>query len=359
MRLAIPGAHQVGNTLLAAAVALAAGLSIGGLAEALGRLRLVSTRRMDVFDRADGVTVIDDSYNANPASTAAALQALAALGAGRRTIAVLGYLAELGEFEREGHEQVGRLAARLGVDRLVVVGEAAAPIHNGATAEATWGGESVLVTDQTAAVEALRQELRPGDVVLVKGSGTAPGTSPTSCAARDGLLHEGRHRRGRGGVPGVAVRHADRDQGVHPAEGGPADPVGRPADAHGQARHPDHGRRRLHRRHDHRVRGRPPRPDDAPERQIFQVGPTITALVLLGLFVFCGAIGFIDDFLKVRKRNSAGLNKRGKLLGTLLVGAAFGMVALYFPSTNGETVGSTRCRSSRRSTGSTSARSAR
>jgi phospho-N-acetylmuramoyl-pentapeptide-transferase len=79
-----------------------------------------------------------------------------------------------------------------------------------------------------------------------------------------------------------------------------------------------------------------------PERQIFQVGPTITALVLLGLFVFCGAIGFIDDFLKVRKRNSAGLNKRGKLLGTLLVGAAFGVVALYFPSTNGETVGSTR-----------------
>ena len=78
------------------------------------------------------------------------------------------------------------------------------------------------------------------------------------------------------------------------------------------------------------------------ERQIFQVGPTITALVLLGLLVFCGAIGFIDDFLKVRKRNSAGLNKRGKLLGTLLVGAAFGMVALYFPSTNGETVGSTR-----------------
>ena len=78
------------------------------------------------------------------------------------------------------------------------------------------------------------------------------------------------------------------------------------------------------------------------ERQIFQVGPTITALVLLGLFVFCGAIGFIDDFLKVRKRNSAGLNKRGKLLGTLLVGAAFGMVALYFPSTNGETVGSTK-----------------
>ncbi|HEU4425362.1 MAG TPA: UDP-N-acetylmuramoyl-tripeptide--D-alanyl-D-alanine ligase [Pilimelia sp.] len=170
VRLAVAGAHQVGNTLAAAAVGLAAGLPLAELAEALGRLRLVSTRRMDVFDRADGVTVIDDSYNANPASMAAALHALAALGAGRRTIAVLGYLAELGGFEREGHEQVGRLAATLGVDRLFVVGEPAAPIHHGALADTTWGGESVLVTDQAAAVEALRKELRPGDVVLVKGS---------------------------------------------------------------------------------------------------------------------------------------------------------------------------------------------
>jgi phospho-N-acetylmuramoyl-pentapeptide-transferase len=79
-----------------------------------------------------------------------------------------------------------------------------------------------------------------------------------------------------------------------------------------------------------------------PEEQIYQVQPTITALVLLGLLVFCGAVGFLDDFLKVRKRNSAGLNKRGKLLGQLLVGAVFGVVALYFPSTAGETVGSTQ-----------------
>jgi phospho-N-acetylmuramoyl-pentapeptide-transferase len=68
--------------------------------------------------------------------------------------------------------------------------------------------------------------------------------------------------------------------------------------------------------------------------------PTITGLVLLGLMVFSGLIGFIDDFLKVRKRNSLGLNKRGKLIGQLIVGGVFGMVALYFPSTNGQTVGS-------------------
>src|SRR5258705_3179855 len=78
-----------------------------------------------------------------------------------------------------------------------------------------------------------------------------------------------------------------------------------------------------------------------PEQQIVPPGPTITGLVLLGLMVFCGAIGFIDDFLKVRKRNSLGLNKRGKLMLQILVGAVFGVVALYFPATNGQTVGST------------------
>jgi UDP-N-acetylmuramoyl-tripeptide--D-alanyl-D-alanine ligase len=171
VRLGISGRHQVGNSLAAAAVALDAGLApVDALAGALGDLRLVSSRRMDVFDRPDGVTVIDDSYNANPGSVAAALHALAALGRDRRTIAVLGYLAELGEYERTGHEEVGRLAAELAVDRLVVVGEAAAPIHHGAVAVGTWGGESVLVTDQQAAVAVLRDELRAGDVVLVKGS---------------------------------------------------------------------------------------------------------------------------------------------------------------------------------------------
>jgi len=170
VRLPVSGRHQVGNSLAAAAVARACGRPLADIAAALAESAPVSSRRMDVFDRPDGVTVIDDSYNANPASTAAALRALASIGRGRRRVAVLGYHAELGGSERAGHEEVGRLAAELGVDRLVVVGDGAAPIHDGAVSVAQWGGESVQVSDQAAAIAALRAWLRPGDVVLVKGS---------------------------------------------------------------------------------------------------------------------------------------------------------------------------------------------
>jgi phospho-N-acetylmuramoyl-pentapeptide-transferase len=77
-----------------------------------------------------------------------------------------------------------------------------------------------------------------------------------------------------------------------------------------------------------------------PETPTRRYGPTVTGLVLLGLFVFTGLVGFIDDFLKVRKRNSLGLNERGKLIGQLVAGVLFGVVALYFPNGKGVTVGS-------------------
>ena len=169
VQLAVTGRHQVANTLAAAAVALEAGMPVDGVAAALGEAGIVSSRRMDVFDRPDGVTVIDDSYNANPSSTAAALRALAALGEGRRTIAVLGYMAELGEYETSGHQDVGRLAAELGVDRLVAVA-GATPVLDGAAAVKEWKGEPIAAADQAAATAAVLADLRPGDVVLVKGS---------------------------------------------------------------------------------------------------------------------------------------------------------------------------------------------
>ncbi|WP_033346106.1 UDP-N-acetylmuramoyl-tripeptide--D-alanyl-D-alanine ligase [Catenuloplanes japonicus] len=170
--LGMTGRHMVGNSLAAAAVARELGLTGAALAEALGEMRTVSTRRMDVYDRADGVTVIDDSYNANPSSTAAALRALATLAGdgSRRAIAVLGQMRELGEHSRDAHAEVGRLAAELGVEKLLVVDPEAAPIADGARSEQMWKGESVLLADQQAAIEALRGALRPGDVVLVKAS---------------------------------------------------------------------------------------------------------------------------------------------------------------------------------------------
>ena len=170
IELAVPGRHQVGNTLAAAAVALAAGVPFDQVATGLVELRLVSKRRMDVFERSDGITVIDDSYNANPASMSAALHALADLGSGRRRIAVLGYMAELGDYETVGHREVGELAAKLDVDRLIVVGDAARPIRDGAVAVSGWAGTAMMVADQDAAIEALRDHLRTGDVVLVKAS---------------------------------------------------------------------------------------------------------------------------------------------------------------------------------------------
>ncbi|MEV0648666.1 UDP-N-acetylmuramoyl-tripeptide--D-alanyl-D-alanine ligase [Phytomonospora sp. NPDC050363] len=167
VRLGLSGAHMVGNALSAAAVALELGMPFADLPVALGELRVASERRMDVFDRVDGVTVIDDSYNANPDSMAAAIRALAAIGEGRRRIAVLGYMAELAEGELECHTAVGNQAADAGVSLLISVQDIAAPISDAAAAR---GVEAVNVPDQEAAIAKLSGELRPGDVVLVKGS---------------------------------------------------------------------------------------------------------------------------------------------------------------------------------------------
>lgn len=168
VRLGVTGRHQVANTLAAAAVAVAAGMPVADAAAALSEVRIRSVRRMDVFDRPDGVTVIDDTYNANPSSTSAALRSLATMGAGRRTVAVLGYMAELGDQEVAGHREVGRLAAELGVDRLIAVSEQARPILDGAAEVPGWTGRAEFAADQSAAIALLSPQ--DGDVVLVKGS---------------------------------------------------------------------------------------------------------------------------------------------------------------------------------------------
>jgi UDP-N-acetylmuramoyl-tripeptide--D-alanyl-D-alanine ligase len=165
------GEHHVSNALAAAAVAHELGLPAEAIAGTLSSASPQSSWRMEVTERADGVTVVNDAYNANPDSMRAALKALAVMGRGRRTWAVLGEMAELGDDAQTEHDAIGRLAVRLNVSKLVSVGgREAAWLDMGAKNEGSWGEESVQVSDAQAALKLLRDELRPGDVVLVKAS---------------------------------------------------------------------------------------------------------------------------------------------------------------------------------------------
>jgi len=168
--LGLHGEHHVGNALSVAAVALSLGMALPQVAEALADARPASRWRMEVHERADGVTVVNDAYNANPDSVRAALKALAAMGRARRTWAVLGEMLELGPDSVAEHDAIGRLAVRLDIKRLVAVGEGARPIDSGARQEGSWGQESAWVPDADAAHELLARELTAGDVVLLKSS---------------------------------------------------------------------------------------------------------------------------------------------------------------------------------------------
>ncbi|WP_435735668.1 UDP-N-acetylmuramoyl-tripeptide--D-alanyl-D-alanine ligase [Cellulosimicrobium sp. PMB13] len=169
--LGLVGEHHVTNALAAATAALRLGVALPDVAARLSDARALSPHRMQVTERADGVTVIDDSYNANPDSMRAALKALAVVaGRDRRSVAVLGEMLELGDDARVAHDDIGRLVVRLNIKLLVVVGEGAGGIHDGATQEGSWGDETRFVPDVAAAAALLREELREGDVVLVKAS---------------------------------------------------------------------------------------------------------------------------------------------------------------------------------------------
>ncbi len=159
------GAHHAMNAAAAAAVCLAAGLDLATIGERLAGAAAASPMRMARTQRPDGVLIIDDTYNANPESVEAALRAAIALrGDERRVAAVLGEMLELGPESPERHRDIGRLAAKLGFDLVVAVGEAAARIADGA------GPDAVRAADTDEAARVMSAWLRPGDVVLVKAS---------------------------------------------------------------------------------------------------------------------------------------------------------------------------------------------
>jgi UDP-N-acetylmuramoyl-tripeptide--D-alanyl-D-alanine ligase len=171
--LQLHGRHHVANALAAAAVAAELGMDTPAIAAALSAATARSKKRMELHERPDGVLVVNDAYNANPDSTRAAIEALGHLtgqGRARRWLAVLGYMAELGDIEAESHTEAGRLAAQAGAAVVVAVGDGAVPVLDGARAADGWRGETVAVPDPAAALAAVENRLRPGDVVLVKAS---------------------------------------------------------------------------------------------------------------------------------------------------------------------------------------------
>jgi UDP-N-acetylmuramoyl-tripeptide--D-alanyl-D-alanine ligase len=174
VQLRILGEHHVMNALAAATVANLLGASKSQIVSALEAMELAERWRMQRFVRPDGVTIINDAYNASPDSMKAALQTLAQLGKmGSKTIAVLGEMAELGEYSIHEHDSIGRLVVRYNIDQLVVVGAGAKLIHMGATQEGSWDGESQFFLSIAEALEYLRGILADGNTVLVKSSKSA------------------------------------------------------------------------------------------------------------------------------------------------------------------------------------------
>ncbi|ADG79250.1 UDP-N-acetylmuramoyl-tripeptide--D-alanyl-D-alanine ligase OS=Tsukamurella paurometabola (strain ATCC 8368 / DSM / CCUG 35730 / CIP 100753 / JCM 10117 /KCTC 9821 / NBRC 16120 / NCIMB 702349 / NCTC 13040) OX=521096 GN=murF PE=3 SV=1 [Tsukamurella paurometabola] len=182
--LKVHGEHQVHNALASAAVGLECGATTAQVAEALSGAGAASPRRMDVFTTDGGVTVVNDTYNANPDAMRAALRSLVLMSehdeAGerlpgrdrRRTFAVLGEMGELGEESILEHDRLGRFLVRLDITSTICVGSSRAvhALWQGAVMEGSWGSEAIRVDTRAEAVERLRAELRPGDLVLVKAS---------------------------------------------------------------------------------------------------------------------------------------------------------------------------------------------
>jgi UDP-N-acetylmuramoyl-tripeptide--D-alanyl-D-alanine ligase len=165
------GRHQVANALAAAAIAVELGIKLSRIADELSTAVPASRWRMEVRERGtDGVTIINDAYNANPESMAAAIELLAewASAEGRPSWAVLGQMRELGASSVQGHQLIGRLVAERGISHLLVVGAGAGEILNGVAGMVIADAKSAA--DSAAALRYLRAHVEPGALVLVKAS---------------------------------------------------------------------------------------------------------------------------------------------------------------------------------------------
>jgi UDP-N-acetylmuramoyl-tripeptide--D-alanyl-D-alanine ligase len=175
VKLQILGEHHVYNALAALATAELLGVDRTKAIHALEQMKLAEKWRMELNVSPSGLTVINDAYNASPDSMRAALQTLAHLGrqTGKKTVAVMGEMAELGEFSAHEHDAIGRIAVRLNLGQVVVVGKAAKLIHMGASQEGSWDGESQYFDEISDALGYLRGMLTGDEIVLVKSSKSA------------------------------------------------------------------------------------------------------------------------------------------------------------------------------------------
>ncbi|MGR4009597.1 UDP-N-acetylmuramoyl-tripeptide--D-alanyl-D-alanine ligase [Leucobacter sp. 1207-22] len=168
------GEHHVMNALAATAIGLQLGLSLRSIVEVLESATLAAPGRMQVLGGRDGITIINDAYNASPDSMSAAIRTLAQIRKPEgRSVAVLGAMSELGEFSIQEHLRIGLQAVRLGISELVAVGKEARNLHISAINEGSWDGESVFFETKDEAFDYLTETLRPNDTVLVKSSNAA------------------------------------------------------------------------------------------------------------------------------------------------------------------------------------------
>jgi UDP-N-acetylmuramoyl-tripeptide--D-alanyl-D-alanine ligase len=168
-QLPVPGMHMIQNALLAVAAGRAFGLSLEECAAGLANAPLTKARLQ--IKEIHGVQFIDDSYNANPDSMKAALRTLVELDADGKRIAVLGEMGELGSESEQGHREVGEVAATLGIDHLIAIGEMGEIIAQ--AAQKAGLEKSIAVRSTSEAADLLGEIAGPGDLVLIKGSRTA------------------------------------------------------------------------------------------------------------------------------------------------------------------------------------------
>jgi UDP-N-acetylmuramoyl-tripeptide--D-alanyl-D-alanine ligase len=165
------GAHQVHNALAAAAAAHSLGMKTTEIAQALSAAAPVSAGRLEVLEREDGVTIVNDAFNANPDSMRASLHTLASIASGRRMIAVLGEMRELGDLAVQAHRDVGASVAEHEVDVLIAVGDNEAMAAMMEAAQATSAMvRCEAVADAADLTELLDRIVLSGDVVLIKAS---------------------------------------------------------------------------------------------------------------------------------------------------------------------------------------------